>query len=87
MAKSISGPIPNSGVMDIAAYVPGKSKAPTGVKLHKLSANETPLGPSPAAKVAFASLAERLEDYPDGSATALRAAIAKASASAAAAAA
>ncbi|EFL88002.1 histidinol-phosphate transaminase [Ahrensia sp. R2A130] len=71
-------PVPNSGVMDIAAYVPGKSKAPAGVKLHKLSANETPLGPSPAAKAAFAALAERLEDYPDGSASNLRAAIAKA---------
>ncbi|MEL6783478.1 MAG: histidinol-phosphate transaminase [Pseudomonadota bacterium] len=72
-----STPVANSGVMDIDAYVPGKSAVPAGVKLHKLSANETPLGPSPEAKKAFAALAERLEDYPDGSATALRQAIAK----------
>ncbi|MEM1316735.1 MAG: histidinol-phosphate transaminase [Pseudomonadota bacterium] len=78
MSQASPAPTPNSGVMDIAAYVPGKSKAPEGVKLHKLSANETPLGPSPAAKAAFADMAERLEDYPDGSSTALRAAIAKA---------
>ena len=78
MSEPKSKPAPNSGVMDIAAYVPGKSTAPEGVKLYKLSANKTPLGPSPAARAAFAALAERLEDYPDGSATALRAAIAKA---------
>ena len=64
--------------MDIAAYVPGKSTAPQGVKLHKLSANETPLGPSPEAKSAFAGIAEHLEDYPDGSASSLRNAIGKA---------
>ena len=69
---------PNSGIMDINAYVPGKSGVPEGVRLFKLSANETPLGPSPAAKEAFADLANRLEDYPDGSSTALRQAIAKA---------
>ena len=71
-------PTPNEGIMDIAAYVPGKSAAPQGVKLHKLSANETPLGPSPDAKRALANMAEHLEDYPDGSASSLRAAIAKA---------
>ncbi len=76
MRDSSSRPQPNSGVMDIAAYVPGKSAVPAGVKLHKLSANETPLGPSAAAKSAFAALAERLEDYPDGSSSALRQAIA-----------
>ena len=41
-------PGPRPGVLDIAAYVPGRSKAPAGVRLHKLSSNETPLGPSPA---------------------------------------
>jgi histidinol-phosphate aminotransferase len=62
--------------MAIEAYVPGKSAAPPGVKLIKLSSNETPLGPSPRAVAAFASLADRLELYPDGSATRLREAIA-----------
>lgn len=65
-------PKPVDGVMDISAYIPGKSSAPDGVKLFKLSANETPLGPSPKAKAAFIETAEHLEDYPDGSSTELR---------------
>ena len=78
MSKSDNLPEPNAGIMEIASYVPGKSAVPAGVKLFKLSANETPLGPSPAAKEAFASLSGRLEDYPDGSSGELRNAIAKA---------
>ncbi len=77
MSEARNSPSPVSGVMDIHAYVPGKSAAPDGVKLFKLSANETPLGPSPAAKQAFAEMAECLEDYPDGSASELREAIGK----------
>ncbi|MCU0818327.1 MAG: histidinol-phosphate transaminase [Beijerinckiaceae bacterium] len=69
-------PIPRPGAMKIEAYVPGKSKAPPGVKLYKLSSNETPLGPSPNAIAAFKASAEGLELYPDGSSTALREAIA-----------
>jgi len=76
MSVTQKAPAPNSGIMDIDAYVPGKSAVPEGVKLVKLSANETPLGPSPAAKKAFADLANRLEDYPDGSSQGLRQAIA-----------
>ena len=68
-------PTPRPGVMDIAPYVPGRSKAAAGVKLHKLSSNETPLGPSPRALEAFQAAAATLELYPDGSATALRQAI------------
>ena len=48
---------PKPGVMDIEIYVPGKSAAPAGVRLHKLSSNETPLGSSPAAQEAIAALA------------------------------
>ena len=70
--------IPNSGIMDIDAYIPGKFAVPPNVKLHKLSANESPLGPSELAKAAFVDLASQLEDYPDGSSLKLRAAIAKA---------
>jgi histidinol-phosphate aminotransferase len=72
MAQPQSFPQPRPGIMDIAAYVPGRSKAAPGVRLHKLSSNETPLGPSPAAREAYLSAAARLEDYPDGSATLLR---------------
>lgn len=70
-------PEPNPGVMDIAAYVPGRDKAVPGVKLHKLSSNETPLGPSPAAIEAYKAAADRLEIYPDGSSHELRQAIAE----------
>ncbi|WP_068310650.1 histidinol-phosphate transaminase [Polycladidibacter hongkongensis] len=69
-------PTPRAGVMDIAPYVPGKSHATGGVKLHKLSSNETPLGPSPKALEALRSI-EKLELYPDGSANELRDAIAE----------
>ena len=56
--------------MDIAAYVPGKSAAPTASsKVYKLSSNENPLGASPAAIEAVRGAAEQLEFYPDGSAT------------------
>ena len=61
-------PGPRPGVLDIAAYVPGRSKAPDGVRLYKLSSNETPLGPSPAALAAYREAAGKLELYPDGSA-------------------
>jgi histidinol-phosphate aminotransferase len=63
--------------MDIAAYVPGKSAAPAGVQVHKLSSNENPLGPSPAAIEAVRDVAGRLEFYPDGSSTLLREEIAR----------
>ncbi|ACL60645.1 histidinol-phosphate transaminase [Methylobacterium nodulans] len=69
-------PVPRPGVLEIEAYVPGKSAAPAGVKLHKLSSNETPLGPSLAAIAAMRETGAHLELYPDGSATDLRRAIA-----------
>jgi len=68
-------PQPRPGVLNIKAYVPGKSHAPGVAKVHKLSSNETPLGASPQAIQAYLAEAERLHDYPDGSATALREAI------------
>ena len=67
-------PEPRPGVMQIEAYVPGKSAAAGVAKIHKLSSNETPLGPSPRAVEAVRS-ADHLELYPDGSATRLREAI------------
>src|SRR6218665_556143 len=76
MSIMTSRPVPRPGVLDIEAYVPGKSAAPAGVKLHKLSSNESPLGPSPTAVAAYGALAGKLELYPDGSASKLREAIA-----------
>jgi histidinol-phosphate aminotransferase len=75
---SVMRPQPRSGILDIEAYVPGKSAAPGVARVFKLSSNETPLGPSPKAKEAFRAAAEQLADYPDGSATALREAIGRA---------
>jgi histidinol-phosphate aminotransferase len=68
-------PQPRPGVLDIAPYVPGKSSAPGVAKVFKLSSNETPLGPSANALAAYRAVGEHLEDYPDGSASALREAI------------
>jgi histidinol-phosphate aminotransferase len=68
---------PRPGILEIAAYVPGRDSAPGAAKVYKLSSNETPLGPSPAAAAAFRDMAGRLELYPDGSASALRRAIAE----------
>jgi histidinol-phosphate aminotransferase len=65
-------------VLDIEAYVPGKSSAPGVAKIFKLSSNETPLGPSPRAIAAYKTWADHLEDYPDGSASELRDAIGRA---------
>ena len=70
-------PQPRPGVLDIAAYVPGGSTVPPGVRPHKLSANETPIGASPRAREAAAAALDHLHDYPDGSATRLREAIAR----------
>jgi len=68
-------PQPRAGVMAIDPYVPGKSGAKAGVKVYKLSSNETPLGPSPQAVAAYKNAADHLELYPDGGSTALREAI------------
>ena len=75
---ALTRPQPRPGVLDIAAYVPGKSSAPGVAKIYKLSSNESPLGASPKAIAAYQSLAHELQDYPDGAATALREAIGKA---------
>ena len=71
-------PQPRPGVLDIAAYVPGREKAVDGVRTVKLSSNETPLGPSPAARDAAREAMGNLALYPDGSAHVLKDAIAAA---------
>ena len=71
-------PQPNPGIMDIAAYVPGKDGAPGAAKVYKLSSNESPLGASPAARAAAQKQLEKAEIYPDGASTVLREAIAAA---------
>jgi histidinol-phosphate aminotransferase len=71
-------PQPRAGVLDIQAYVPGKSSAPGVARVFKLSSNETPLGPSPRALAAYQGVGAHLQDYPDGSAADLREAIGRA---------
>jgi histidinol-phosphate aminotransferase len=68
-------PKPQTGILDIAAYVPGASGDSSGKSI-KLSSNESPLGPSPAALEAYRTAAGSIERYPDGSAAALRKALA-----------
>lgn len=68
-------PQPKPGILDISAYVPGKSGA-KGTKVHKLSSNESPIGASARAVAAYKAAVDTLELYPDGAATQLREAIA-----------
>ncbi|MET0294385.1 MAG: histidinol-phosphate transaminase, partial [Phenylobacterium sp.] len=68
-------PKPKPGILDISPYVPGKASAEGIADPAKLSANENILGCSPKARAAFAAAAERLNLYPDGSATTIREAI------------
>ena len=75
MTTTASAPVPRPGVMEISAYVPGKDGAGFSGRIFKLSSNETPLGPSPAAIEAYRQAADHLELYPDGQATELREAI------------
>lgn len=76
MTQDPQQPKPKPGILDIAPYVGGKSKANPGVRVVKLSSNETPLGASQAAMKAFASTASSLHRYPDGTSARLREAIA-----------
>ncbi|MCR2835202.1 histidinol-phosphate transaminase [Parerythrobacter lacustris] len=67
-------PTPKPWIEAIHAYVPGKARGADGRALIKLSANENPLGTSPAAIAAFAE-ATGAARYPDPDAAALREAI------------
>src|ERR1700732_4514259 len=75
----MSRPVPNPGILEIAPYTPGKSPVPEpGRKVFKLSANETPFGPSPKALAAYREAAAHLADYPEGTSRVLREAIGRA---------
>jgi len=69
-----NAPTPKPWIAAIHAYVPGKSTGADGRPLIKLSANENPLGTSPAALAARAQAAAPSR-YPDPDSTALRGAI------------
>lgn len=69
-----TGPQMKPWIRAIHAYVPGKSTSDDGRSLIKLSANENPLGTSPAALAARAS-ANPPATYPDPDSLSLRAAL------------
>ncbi len=76
IARATTAPAPRPGILDIAPYVPGTSALPGAGPIVKLSSNETPLGPSPQAIVAYLNEAPHLSRYPNGSAQPLREALA-----------
>jgi histidinol-phosphate aminotransferase len=64
--------VPRSGVMEIDTYVPGRSEAAGAVRVHKLSSNESPFGPSPKAIAAYESAARALGVYTEGTSRIVR---------------
>lgn len=68
--------IPKPGIMAIAAYVGGESKAANAQRIIKLSSNEGAFGPSPRAMDALKNMAAEMHRYPDGGCEALRAKLA-----------
>ena len=75
MSNDKQRPEPRPGILGIDPYVPGESGEPGKGPIYKLSANESPLGPSPKAVAAYKDNVADIGFYPDGSASALRQAI------------
>ncbi|MCC6007736.1 MAG: histidinol-phosphate transaminase [Rhodobacteraceae bacterium] len=71
----MAGIAPQPGIMEIALYKGGGSVAPGHAQPLKLSSNENPHGPSPAAQEAFRAAAMSLALYPSTDHAGLRAAI------------
>ncbi|MBL8670165.1 MAG: histidinol-phosphate transaminase [Alphaproteobacteria bacterium] len=71
----MTAPAPRPGILDIAPYVGGESKAHGHAEPVRLASNEGALGPSPLAIAAYERNAASLHRYPDGSVGELRAAI------------
>ena len=67
---------PQPGIMDIALYVGGASQIAGVSDVVKLSSNENPFGPSPAAIAAVERSARNLHRYPSTDHASLRAALA-----------
>lgn len=73
----MAGPVPRPGILSIKPYVGGGHTVEGVSDVVVLSANETPIGPSPDAVKAYTDFAGELHRYPDGDAGELRAAIGK----------
>ena len=79
MTLSSQDPQPKPGILDIAAYQPGKSGKPDALvtRVFKMSSNEQPLGASRQALLAYQRFsAHDLSRYPDGQVKNLRQALA-----------
>jgi histidinol-phosphate aminotransferase len=63
---------PRPGILEIEPYVGGKAEVAGIAQAVKLSANESPLGPSPRAIAALQAAAPEAHRYPDGGAERLR---------------
>ena len=63
---------PRPGILEIEPYVGGKAEVAGIARAIKLSANESPLGPSPRAIAALQAAAPEAHRYPDGGAERLR---------------
>lgn len=74
---SATAPQPRPGILDLSPYVGGEGRMAAGVTPVRLASNENPRGCSPLARAAYLAAADDLNRYPDGNATALRAAIAE----------
>jgi histidinol-phosphate aminotransferase len=68
-------PQPKPGILEISPYVGGRASVAGLAKAHKLSSNESPLGPSPKVLAALDEAKSSLSLYPEGSAKILREAI------------
>ena len=67
---------PQPGILDISLYVSGKARVDGAQnRVTKLSANENPHGPGPAARAAYAAAVEGLGVYPETDHAGLRGAI------------
>ena len=73
----MTGPKPQSAIMDIALYQGGGSTLAGFDDVLKLSSNENPAGPAPAAVAAMARAADHMNRYPSTDHSDLRAAIAE----------
>lgn len=69
------GPQPREGILGIAPYVGGESKAAGQNRTINLSFNEGAFGVPPGARAAYAAVSGELHRYPDGGARELRRAI------------
>jgi histidinol-phosphate aminotransferase len=65
-------PAPQPGILEIAPYVGGASKAPGVGRQIRLASNESALGPSPRVIAAYHAAAAGIHRYPDGGSTGLR---------------